>query len=291
MGDKRYKYAIGVDPASEEDNFAISVIEIHPDHKRIVYSWTITKREQKARLAAGEISENDFFGYCNRKIRELMKVFPTAIIGVDTQGGGHALLEAMIRTEGLSHGEVPLYPIIEHNDPKETDGFAGLHVIKHIVFADAKWVSEANNSLRLAFENKTLLFPHHDALSATFAQMADQTKTRLYDSLEDNVQEIEDLKDELSTIIMTSTDSGRDKWTTPDKKEPGMKKGKMRKDRYTALLIANYVADFYIKEESITENPITLGGFAFNVSKMDDLRGDPYTGPAWFTSKMKDVYD
>lgn len=289
VGNRECKYAIGVDPASEDDNFAINVIEIWPDHKRVVYNWTITKKEQKARLEEGDIQENDFFGYCARKIRSLMKNFNTCILGIDSQGGGYALMEALTRIDGLQPGELPIYEIIEPSDPKETDGKPGLHIIKKIQFADAKWVSESNNSLRLALEQKTLLFPFHDALTTEFAKVSDNSFNLLYDTLQDCIQEIEELKDELSTIIMTSTDSGRDKWTTPDKKEPGMKKGKMRKDRYTALLISHYVADFAIKEYADIRTYNTLGGFA--IGEKTDTSGPSYSGPSWIAEKLDDLYD
>lgn len=288
IGNKKLQYAIGVDPASEEDNFAIKVLELHPEHRRIVYGWTITKKEQKARLNEGTISQNDFYTFCARKIRELIKHFPTVILGIDSQGGGYALMEALLRIE--EPGDLPIYEMIDYNDPKETDGFHGLHIIKKIQFADSKWMSEANNSLRLAFEQKTLLFPHNDALSSTFAEISDNSSNRLYDTLEDCVQDIEELKDELSTIIMTSTDSGRDKWTTPDRKEPGMKKGKMRKDRYTALLIANSVADFYLRSE-IEPQQTFIGGFAHNTNKKDDMSGPEFMGPSWYVEQMRGVYD
>lgn len=289
VGNRECKYAIGVDPASEDDNFAINVIEIWPDHKRVIYNWTITKKEQKARLEEGDIQENDFFGYCARKIRSLMKNFNTCILGIDSQGGGYALMEALTRIDGLQAGELPIYEMIDPADPKDTDGKPGLHIIKKIQFADAKWVSEANNSLRLALEQKTLLFPFHDALTTEFAKVSDNSFNLLYDTLQDCIQEIEELKDELSTIIMTSTESGRDKWTTPDKKEPGMKKGKMRKDRYTALLISNSVADFAVKENADVRMYTTLGGFA--IGEKADSIGPSYSGPSWISEKLDDLYD
>ena len=41
-------------------------------------------------------------------------------------------------------------------------------------------------------------------------------KQRVYDTLEECVLDIEELKDELSMIQMTQTPSGRDKWDTPE---------------------------------------------------------------------------
>ena len=54
--------------------------------------------------------------------------------------------------------------------------------------------------------------------------------------------EIEELKEELSTISHMTTQTGKDKWDTPETVLVGNKKGRLRKDRYSALLIANMAA-------------------------------------------------
>jgi hypothetical protein len=55
--------------------------------------------------------------------------------------------------------------------------------------------------------------------------------------------EIEELKNELTTITLTKTSiSGRDRWDTPEIKLPNGKKGKLLKDRYSSLVIANMLA-------------------------------------------------
>ena len=44
---------------------------------------------------------------------------------------------------------------------------------------------------------------------------------------------------------MTQTSTGpnaRDRWDTPEVKLPGGKKGRLRKDRYSSLVIANMLA-------------------------------------------------
>jgi hypothetical protein len=54
--------------------------------------------------------------------------------------------------------------------------------------------------------------------------------------------ELEALKDELSIITRIRTPAGRERWDTPEIKVGRNKKDKLRKDRYSALLIANSVA-------------------------------------------------
>ena len=99
--------------------------------------------------------------------------------------------------------------------------------------------------------------------------------------------EIEELKDELSMIIMTQTTSGRDKWDTPEVKLPGGRKDRLRKDRYSSLIMANMSA------RKILRTPAphvydTIGGFAGGIR--GKIEGPEYVGPSWFTEGMKDVY-
>merc|ERR1711966_387810 len=69
--------------------------------------------------------------------------------------------------------------------------------------------------------------------------------TNVYDSLGDCIMDVEELKNELTTIVMTQTSTGpnaRDRWDTPEVKMHGGKRGRLRKDRYSSLVIANMLA-------------------------------------------------
>ena len=99
--------------------------------------------------------------------------------------------------------------------------------------------------------------------------------------------EVEELKDELAMIIMSQTPAGRDKWDTPEVKLPGGRKDRLRKDRYSALIMANMSA------RNLRRNPAPppyeiVGGFATGTPKGDG--GPEFSGPAWFTEGMRDVY-
>ena len=99
--------------------------------------------------------------------------------------------------------------------------------------------------------------------------------------------EIEELKDELSMIIMTQTVSGRDKWDTPEVKTAGGKKDRLRKDRYSSLIMANMSARG-IRRTPPAHVYDTTGDFAGGIR--GDTSGPSYVGPSWFTEGMKDVY-
>lgn len=242
-GTQNKQYVFGVDPASEQDNFSIVVLEANEDHRRIVFCWTTTRNTHKQKLKEGIVEEQDFYGYCARKIRELMKSFPCIQIAMDSQGGGIAVAEALHDTDKLKHGEKPIWPIIVEGEEKDTDDEVGDHILELINFSDGEYTRKANHGMRKDFEDKALLFPFFDPLSQDFAIEEDKKFSRKYDTLEDCVMEIEELKDELATIVHTQTTStGRDRWDTPEIKLPGNRKGRLRKDRYSALLMANMTA-------------------------------------------------
>jgi len=285
-GNPNGRYVFGVDPASEVDNFSIVIMELHEDHSRVVHSWTTTRSEHKEKIKAGVVKETDFYSYCARKIRDLMNVFPCQEIAMDAQGGGIAIIEALHDKDKIQQGELPIWPTIDENKEKDTDGDPGLHIVEMIQFAKADWVAEANHGLRKDFEDKVVLFPYFDSATIGLAISDDKIKNRLYDTLEDCVMEIEELKDELSMIIMTQTTSGRDKWDTPEVKLPGGRKNRLRKDRYSALIMANMSARG-IHRSPPPINYEAVGGFASRIVSDD---GPKYIGPSWFTEGMKDVY-
>lgn len=290
-------YVYGVDPASEKDNFSITILEVHPDHRRIVYQWTTNRGNFKDRQKAGTSSDHDFYAFCARKLRNLMKIFPCHRIAMDAQGGGIAIEEALHDPSKLEEGENLIWQIIDYDKEKDTDNQPGLHILEMIQFAKADWTSQANHGLRKDFEDKLLLFPRFDNLSLGLAldqenkSILDSDLTPLYDSLSECILEIEELKNELTTIVMTQTSTGpnaRDRWDTPDVKLPNGKKGKLRKDRYSSLLIANMVARQMSKTLSPMNYDVVGGNRAEMRGKSD---GQLYRGPEWFTSAVnEDIY-
>lgn len=282
------EYIISIDPASEVDNCAITILEHHQDHRRIVYLWTITRKEHKERIRLGLCRETDFYAFIARRIRDLMRLFPCKAMPIDTQGGGIALIEALHDIDKLEEGELPIWPIIDADKPNpDTDGQPGLHIIHPINFASADWTSEANHGLRKDFEDKVCIFPFFDSLSLGLAAINDEQGNKIYDTLEDCLLEIEELKNELSTIVVTQTQTGRDRWDTPEIKLPGNKKGRMRKDRYSSLLMGNMVSRTLARNPLVTFET-TDGGFA---KPFKGESGKDYIGSAWLSNALNGIYD
>lgn len=285
-GNVKNNYIIAIDPASESDNCAIIVLELRENHKRIVYCWTTTKQRYLEIHKKQLTKEHDFYVFVAKKIRELRYKFPAARIAMDEEGGGRAIAEALRDPKNLDDiSHQLILPIIEEDVEKPTDNVPGEHILELINFSRYDWYSEAHHTLRKDLEDKTLLFPFYDSVSIGLAGIQDELLERGYDTLEECTTEIEELKDELATITIQKTPTGRDRWDVPETKLPGGKKGKQRKDRFTALLIANMAArGVQMKYIQPTHN--FIGGFA-HTFKESTSSGPLFTGPLWYQEEMR----
>lgn len=288
VGDKKAQYVMAVDPASEVDNFSIVILELCGTHKKIRYCWTTDKKDYKERHASGLCKDGDFYSFCTRKIRSLLRQFNCIGIGIDAQGGGHQIISALANPDLMEPGEVPIWEAIDYENPKDSDSQYGLHIIHAIQFADADWTHKANHGLRADFESKMCLFPYNDAVDIAIAMSESELTGSIYDTLEDVIFEIEELKNELATIVMTRTPTGKDKFDTPEIKLAGSRKGRMRKDRYSSLLIANAVANLVGSIAPKPEYSIEAG-WAQPIDS-SQLKGKLFNGPQWVEA-LNDIYD
>ncbi len=193
-------------------------------------------------------------------------------------------MESLHDKDALEDGESQLWPIIDPDDEQDTDHKPGLHIIEKVEFASAEWTSEANNGLRKDMENKQILFPRFDGFTLSLASERDIENEKVNyntDSLEGCIMEIEELKNELSTIVMTQTGvAGRDRWDTPEIKTETGKKGRLRKDRYSALLIANMLA----RSINRADAPFKIGqiGGLRQDLAAKKVEGQLYYGNEWY---------
>jgi hypothetical protein len=289
-GDHKKQHIFGVDPASEVDNFSIIVLEVNGDHRKIVHCWTTTRSEHREKIKKGYSGEDDFYAYCARKIRDLMRIYPCIHVAMDAQGGGIAVMESLHDRDKIKEGEQALWPVIEEDKEKDTDDEKGLHILEMCQFAKYDWLAEANHGMRKDFEDKVLLFPKFDSISLGISNAEDGLKGRVFDTLEECVMDIEELKDELSMIQITQTATGRDKWDMPEVIVAAGRKSKMRKDRYSALVMANMAARCLARMPTPQEYHF-YGGFAtISESENKKQRGEDFSGPNWFTENMNDIY-
>ncbi len=186
--------------------------------------------------------EDDYYAYIAKKIRQLMRDFNTEHIIMDKNGGGIAIAEALSSKHTYHTEELPVYTIIDPEDLKPQDQENGLHILQ-LLSPTPEINSEANHGMLKDFQDKVLLFPMYDTVEMAKAIELDKMNDIKFDTYEKLVAEVEELKNEITTIVCTqSSVLGREVFDTPETKSPGQKKGRLRKDRYSALLYANYYA-------------------------------------------------
>lgn len=284
-GIKGPKYVMGIDPAAERDNLAITIIEVWTNHYRVVYCWAVNKKEFMKRKKRGLIVDEDYYAYCCSRIREIAKLFNPVRIEMDSQGGGYAVAE-MLRNKKLfskDDGDFPIYEVIDFDDPKSTDGETDGRHILHLVKQSSEFNQDANIALHKSLETRTLLFPAFDSVKMFAAIEAEKSMGVIFDTYEENVFNLEELKNELCTIQMTETATGRERFDTPHVVQPGVvegrsRKGRLLKDRYTALLLSHK----YIYDTDIApDDAIDYEDIAGNIEKREKAdKNEPlYRGP------------
>lgn len=294
FGRKSKKHVYGIDPAYQGDNFAIVILEINDTHRRVVHCWTTQASDHKQRLKDGIITENNYYQYCVRKIRDLMVRFPCAYIALDKGGGGTAILESFADSSILRPGEVLILPVIDPTEkPQDTDFMEGDHIL-HVIKPTSEWNTEANHSLKRDMETRDIIFPFHDEISYVEAEFYDPIfvpslgeSSVLYDTLEDCMSEIEELKNELSTITISETTTGKEHFDTPEKKTAGMRKGRLKKDRYSALLMANMVAR---NAENLIVRPLNTMENAMEAYFGNQKNGKLFLGNGPIAEKLNALY-
>lgn len=283
-GNTNSRYVMGIDPAYNQDNFAIVLLEVCAEHSRVVYTWSTSKRSF---AKSGQVDEKNYFNFCARKIRNLMKVFNVIGIAIDTQGGGYSIMECLHDPDKMEEGEIPLWPIIDPDKKQDTDDFAGSHILTLCQFSSAEWTSNANHGMKKDMEDKVLLFPQFNGVLLGLVSEKEKedliNQTAARDSLEDCMLEIEELKDELCLIMRTSTPAGRERFDTPEIKITNNKKDRMRKDRYSALLMANSIARTMQRAPAPIQYNV-VGAAKGTTSKQD---GKLYIGPDWYDVSEK----
>jgi len=268
-GIKDRTYVMGIDPAAERDKFAIVILEVWDNHYRVVHCWSVNKPEFNKRKKHGLVTDDDYYAYCCSKIRSMVKLFNPIRIEMDSQGGGYAISE-MLRNKKLLNVEekdFPIYEVIDQDDPKETDGETdGRHILS-LVQQDNTFNADANVALHKSLETKRLLFPAFDVVKIESSILAEKAMNVIFDTFEECVNNIEELKNELCTIQMSATSTGKEKFDTPNVVSAGavegrQRKGRLKKDRFIALMLSHkFLYDTDTKPNELIDYEDVAGNF------------------------------
>ena len=212
-GDSNRHYVIGVDPARTTDRFAIVVVELGSPCK-VVYVWTC---------------QNKPFSYATTHLRSLLDKFNTIAIAMDEGGGGFAV-EELLNLAEIRGAQVPIY----RYDDDRPEAEQGNKILYMFPFS-SNWIDDANTLLQKNIEDRIIMFPMQiDASNSDGAMFVER---------DDILFEVLEMKKELVSIEVTHTKSGKKHFdlAPPDPKKD-MDGIVRHKDRYSALLLANFIA-------------------------------------------------
>jgi hypothetical protein len=252
-GDKRAVYVMGLDPARWNDNFGCVVLKLTSRGRELVYcsAW-----------------ERTAFGISANKIREICRRFNIEYIAMDKGGGGDSVQEWLCRSQdGVEDYEL-IWPIPEQIEEKYELAAPGKNILELVNF-QGSWLTDSSHGLQAGIERRNLLFPYkgddfaiqnqymsHFGLNSIKDDEKEKLQQDLWgvDSWENKnqkpkmgvFQEIQECINETCAIVRMVTPNGTEQFALPKLSEQPEGLDMRRRDRWAALLLANYAARVYM---------------------------------------------
>lgn len=248
-GDPRATYVLGVDPARWNDNIAAIVIKITPRGREVVYCTTWNRTD---------------FPESARRIRELCKRFSIQYIAMDPGGGGDAIMDLLHHKQLGLAPEDYLWPIKEQLSNPADLGAPGRKIVELVNFTTG--TAELAHDLESAINQRQLLFPYKvdDALikdqyirhfdldrqltEEEFSRLLvdawgeDEEKATVGERKMGVFEELNEMTNEVCAIVRDVTPGGVERFILPNMSDQPEGLDMRRRDRFSALMLANYAA-------------------------------------------------
>lgn len=219
-------YVIGIDPARSGDNFTIAIFEIDV-HNGCVNLIRIMAWNKKN------------FPHMHQEVRQVIKHYGVTHIGMDAGGGGTTVRDLLASKENCPTGQ----RLILERDFDEHRSLVGDRILWPLIqFSSADWCHDSNFGLLSDLQHSRL----------KIAAKSDNHHLIWTPKVEEMELELEEALTEWSSIIPSQSGT-RTKWDTPA--------DGMRKDRYSAILIGNWIAQQVLARQHKPES-LPMGGWA-----------------------------
>lgn len=264
-GDPRATYVMGVDPARFNDNLGVVVFKITERGKELVYcqAWDRTQ-----------------FGVSAQRIREIVKRFGVSYIAMDKGGGGEQIREWLCKKVDDVQPADFIWVIPDQME-KYTGDKTGMSApgkkILELVDFTPNWISQAAHGVEADIEQANILFPHRADAEVAYEQymkhfgtnsVSDLEKTKIQQDLwgMDDweaeqataqmgekvvptygvMQNIDECLNETCAITRTVSPKGTESFELPKLAEQPEGLDMRRRDRWSALMLANYAAKVHM---------------------------------------------
>lgn len=273
-GDPRATYVLGLDPARWNDNFGCVVLKLTDRGKELVYcsAWDKTQYGESAKM-----------------IREVVRRFNISYICMDAGGGGESVREWLCKKQD-DVDPVDLIWVIPDQITKYADradlSSPGQKILEMVDFSPS-WISKAANDVAASVEQANILFPHRGDENSAYDQYMrhfDKHSINEYEKekiqadlfgLDDwdaermtkqygekltpelgVMQHIDECINETCAIVRMVSPNGTEKFELPKLSEQPEGLDMRRRDRWSALMLANYAAKVYLGSGHRKQNKI-----------------------------------
>jgi len=273
-GDPRATYVMGVDAARWNDNMAAVVLKITERGYEVVYceAWNRTEYE-----------------YSANKVREICNRFNIQYIAMDKGGGGDAVLEHLYMEKPGVDPRDYLWPIPDQLEEKRDLSAPGRHIVDMVNFSPA-WISTAAHALEANVQQSHLMFPYKGDDSLVKMQyerhfqeavggIDDEGFNPIIELLQQDLwgldeweaeerglqpkmgvsQQLDEMVNEVCAIVRKVTPGGTEQFDLPKLSEQPEGLDMRRRDRWSALMLANYAAKTFMGHGHKHANPAGTG--------------------------------
>lgn len=259
-GDPKATYVMGIDPARNNDNVGIVILKITSTQKELIYcnAWNRTE-----------------FSISAKKIQEIAKRFNIVRIAMDKGGGGDSIREWLCKkSEDIEDSDL-LWVVPDQMEKEIGDVMAmsapGKKIIEMVNFSP-NWISLAAHAVEADIQQCNMLFPHSGDEEQSYRQyMIHYNISKITDAIKDKIQEelwgidawqaehedksvrlgivqhITECLNEMCAIVrFVIPGSLVEKFDLPKLSDQPEGLDMRRRDRWSALMLANYAAKVYL---------------------------------------------
>jgi len=274
QGDPDSEYVLAFDPSwsqtESSDDFAIQILKLQPEQQKtvLVHSYALSGTSLKHHI--------DYFLFC------LQNFNVVAICG--DYNGGVQFLQACNESETFKEKNIKLQtidvgldkPEEYQNDLKKYKNNYNKKENRYVILRKptSNWIRQANELLQANFDHRRIYFASRatdDAYTRQknksipiqdikFLRTAEESKqtvgAKMIDFIEHQSDMIDLTKNECALVQITTTSQGTQTFDLPSNLRRQTGPDKARKDSYSALVLANWMAKVYFDSQHVHQEDV-----------------------------------
>jgi len=274
QGEADSEYILAFDPSwsqtESSDDFAIQILKLNPEEQKttLVHSYALSGTSLKHHI--------NYFLFCIQNFN---------IVGIcGDYNGGVQFLQACNESEAFKEKNIKLQvidvgldkPEEYQTDLKKYKSEYNAKEHKYVILRKptSNWIRQANELLQANFDHRRIYFASRatddsytkqknksiSIQDIKFLRTAEESKqsvgAKMIDFIEHQSDMIDLTKNECALVQITTTSQGTQTFDLPSNLRRQTGPDKARKDSYSALVLANWMAKVYFDSNSVQEEDV-----------------------------------